>query len=69
MHELCQLFYNNVIWTVEYDQELFLNHKVLLSTVVSHKCNASSVPRGIVNLYSTVPWVTREAVTLVEGIT
>ena len=35
----------------------------------SHKSNPSSVPRGIADLYSTLRWVTWEAVTVVEGIT
>jgi hypothetical protein len=34
----------------------------------SHKSNPSSIPQGIVDLYSTLPWVTWEAVTGVEGI-
>jgi len=33
----------------------------------SHKSNTSSVPQGIVDSYSTLPWVTWEAVTVVEG--
>jgi len=36
--------------------------------LASHKYNPSSVPRGIVDSYSTLPWVTWEAVTGVEGI-
>ena len=36
--------------------------------VASHKSNPSSVPCGIVDLYSTLPWVTWEAVTFVEGV-
>jgi len=35
---------------------------------VSHKPNPSSVPRGTVDSYSTLPWVMWEAVTVVEGI-
>ena len=35
----------------------------------SHKSNPLSVPQGIVYSYSTLPWVTWEAVTFVEGIT
>ena len=34
----------------------------------SHKSNPSSVLQGIVDSYSTLPWVTWEAVTVVEGI-
>ena len=34
----------------------------------SHKSILLSVPRGIVDLYSALPWVTWEAVTVVEGI-
>jgi hypothetical protein len=34
----------------------------------SRKSNPSSIPRGIVNLYSALPWVTWESVTVVEGI-
>jgi len=34
----------------------------LYNTLASHKSNPSSVPRGIVDLYSTLPWVTWEAV-------
>jgi len=33
-----------------------------------HKSNPSSFPRGIVDLYCTVPWVTWEAATVVEVI-
>jgi hypothetical protein len=36
--------------------------------LASHKSNPSSVAWGIVDLYSTLPWVTWEAVTVVEGI-
>ena len=35
--------------------------------LTSHKSNPSSVLRGIVDSYSTPPWVTWEAVTFVEG--
>jgi len=34
----------------------------------SHKSNPLSVLRGIADSYSTLPWVTWEAVTVVEGI-
>ena len=34
----------------------------------SHKSNPSSIPWGIVDSYSTLPWVMWEAVTVVEGI-
>jgi hypothetical protein len=34
----------------------------------SHKSNPLSVPRGIADSYSTLPWLTWEAVTGVEGI-
>jgi len=34
----------------------------------SHKSNPSSVPQGYVDFNSTLPWVTWEAVTGVEGI-
>jgi hypothetical protein len=33
----------------------------------SHKANPSSELQGIVDSYSTIPWVTWEAVTVVEG--
>jgi hypothetical protein len=33
----------------------------------SHKANPSSELRGIVDSYSTIPWVTWKAVTVVEG--
>jgi len=33
----------------------------------SHKSNPSSVPRGIVDSYSTPTWVTWEAVTVLYG--
>ena len=33
----------------------------------SHKTNPLSVPQGIVDSYSTLPWVMLEAVTVVEG--
>jgi len=35
--------------------------------IASHKSNSSSVPQGYVNSYSTLPSVTRVAVTGVEG--
>jgi hypothetical protein len=35
---------------------------------VSHESNPSFVPRGIIGSYSALPWVTWEAVTVVEGI-
>ena len=35
----------------------------------SYKSNPSSVPRGIVDSYSTLPWVTWDAATVVGGIT
>jgi len=35
----------------------------------SHKSNPSSIPQGIVDLYSALPWVTWEAVTVAEDIT
>jgi len=35
--------------------------------IASHKSNPSFVPQGYVNLYSTLPWVTWEVVTGVEG--
>ena len=38
------------------------------NTIVSHKSNPLSVLRGIVDSYSTLPWVTWEVVTVVEGI-
>jgi len=38
------------------------------SDYASHKSRPSSVPRGIVDSYSILPWVTWEAVTFVEGI-
>jgi hypothetical protein len=37
-------------------------------TNASHKSNPSSVPRGTVDSYSALPWVTWEAVIVVEGI-
>jgi len=42
--------------------------KVLSLKGASHKPNPLSIPLGIVDLYSTLPWVTWEAVTVVEGI-
>jgi len=36
--------------------------KIMYMTA-SHKSNPSSIPRGIVDAYSTLPWVTWEAVT------
>jgi len=36
---------------------------------VSHLSNPSSVPQGILDSYSTLPWVTWEVVTFVEVIT
>jgi len=40
----------------------------LPSIVASHKTNPSTVPWGVVDLYSTLPWVTQEPVTGMEGI-
>jgi hypothetical protein len=54
---------NIIIYTVM-TSCLLLMH----SSAASHKPNRSSVPRGIADSYSTLPWVTREAVTVVEGI-
>jgi len=36
--------------------------------LASHKTNPSSEPQSYMYLYSTLPWVTWEAVTGVEGI-
>jgi len=44
------------------------NKQEKVSMPASHKSNSSSVPQGIVDLYSTLSWVTWEAVTVVEGI-
>ena len=38
------------------------------SAEASHKSNPPSVPRGIADSYSALPWVTWEAVTVVEDI-
>jgi len=40
----------------------------LMTRCAFHKSNPSSVPQGIVDSYSTLPWVTWEAVTVVESI-
>ena len=65
-----------VLWVLglmvfEYSQSVLL----LLSSRVhyglcyaSHKSNPPSVLWGIVDSYSTLPWVMLEAVTVVEGI-
>jgi hypothetical protein len=42
--------------------------KVLSLKGASYKPNPLSIPQGIVDLYSTLPWVIWEAVTVVEGI-
>jgi hypothetical protein len=42
---------------------------LLMVDTASHKSSPLSVPRGIVGSYSALPWVTWEAVTVVEGIT
>jgi predicted small integral membrane protein len=34
----------------------------------SHKSNPSSIPRGIVDLYFTLPWIMWEALTVVVGV-
>ena len=39
-----------------------------LYDIASHKANPSSVPWGIMDSYCTLPWVTWEAVTILEGI-
>jgi hypothetical protein len=41
---------------------------LLRHPVASHKSNPSSASQGTVDSYSTLPWVTWEAVTVVEGI-
>ena len=38
------------------------------TATASHKSNPSSVPRGIVHSYSTLPWVMWQSVTVVEGV-
>jgi hypothetical protein len=49
-----------------------MKHSLHLSTEyihpASHKSNSSSASQGMVDLYSTLSWVTWEAVTVVEGI-
>ena len=40
---------------------------LLLPGTASHISNPSSVTRCVVDSYSTLPWVTWEAVTVVEG--
>jgi len=40
----------------------------ICSFITSHKSNPSSVLQGYVDSYSTLPWVTVEAVTGVEGV-
>jgi len=40
----------------------------LNAAYTSHKSNPSSIPQGIVDSHSTLPSVTWEAVTVVEGI-
>ena len=50
----------------------FVQHSLISSKLyngfASHKANPSSVPQGIVDSYSTLPWVTWEAETVVESI-
>ena len=41
---------------------------VLEGSLASYKSNPLSVPKGYVDMYSTLPWVMWEAVTGVEGI-
>jgi hypothetical protein len=41
---------------------------LFLGVNASHKSNPSSIPWGIVDSYPTLPWVTWEAVIVVEGI-
>ena len=41
---------------------------LMMPVAVSNKSNPSSVPRGIIDSYSALPWVMWEAVTVVEGI-
>ena len=47
-------------------------YQQILETTVrqqaSHKSNPLPVPQVIMDSYSTLPWVTWEAVTVVEGI-
>ena len=40
----------------------------LITCFASHKSNPLSVPQGIVDSYSTLPWVMWEAVTVAEDI-
>ena len=41
---------------------------MVMSRVASHNSNPSSLSKDYVDSYSTLPWVTWEAVTVVEGI-
>ena len=59
------------MYSIQYIYLLLMQQKCkrLPSIVASHKSNPSSIPPGVVDLYSTLPWVTREAVTGMEGYT
>jgi len=62
--------YYILLYNIQYIY-LFLKQQIckrLPSIVASHKSNPSFVPQGVVDSYSTLPWVTWEAVTGVEGI-
>jgi len=58
------------IYSIQYIYLLLMQQKCkrLPSIVDSHKSNPSSVRQGVVDSYSTLPWVTWEAVTGVDGI-
>jgi hypothetical protein len=63
--EYSELFSGQLGTVKRAEHEIDLVDQVL---VASHKSNPSSEPQGIMDSYSTLPLVTWEAVTVVEGI-
>jgi hypothetical protein len=57
LKDLCQ--HNNIYLFIRKGSNMY---------IASHKSNPSSIPQGYVDLYSALPWVTWEAVKVVEGI-
>ena len=58
----------NIIWLCQTEYMYGLFYSYTIPAHASYKSNSLSVPPGIIDSYSTVPWVMWEAVTVVDGI-
>ena len=67
VHTLLPPFPLSMCITLKIVPESYSKTWVTMYHLASHKSNPSSVLRGIVDSYSTLPWLTWEAVTFVEG--